>query len=475
MAFSKFLTKRKKDAIELLNLLSSDFDYVSILGSDIKAKNIMKNRMMESISEGSDTACGFTIKLNKGGSVFEYSLDDINKDKKKLKEKIINDLKLDDNLKKLELNINLNDNEKLEQNFVRKNDLNKFSDEELLSISSKIVEDTLALDNHFVNVNVNIAIQDVSKLFVSKTKILTQNYSWVNGMIMGVYKSDNSKTIMEREGTYSYLLKDVIKDLPKLIKPLQNKCMHLIDAKPIKAGLYDVITDPSISGLIAHEAFGHGVEMDQFVKDRAKGKYYVGKYVASKVVNMKDGAACILPGTKDNISVASYFFDDDGILAKDTQIIKDGILVSGISDFTSSSILNTTPTGNGRRESYKRKAYSRMTNTYFEAGNDKLEDMIKSIKHGYMLFETNNGMEDPKNWGIQCVCNYGIEIIDGKLTENYVSPVVMSGYVPDLLKSITMVSDSAKVIGSGSCGKGYKEWVRVSDGGPHLKAKVKLA
>ena len=70
---------------------------------------------------------------------------------------------------------------------------------------------------------------------------------------------------------------------------------------------------------------------------------------------------------------------------------------------------------------------------------------------------------------------FGIEIIDGKLTDNYVSPVVMSGYVPDLLKSISMISDEFEVIGSGSCGKGYKEWVRVADGGPALKVKVKLA
>ena len=156
--------------------------------------------------------------------------------------------------------------------------------------------------------------------------------------------------------------------------------------------MYDIITDPSISGLIAHEAFGHGVEMDQFVKDRAKGKYYVNDYVASPIVNMRDGAASVIPSNRNNVCVASYFFDDDGILAKDTQIIKNGILVSGISDLTSASELNTTPTGNGRRETYKRKAYSRMTNTYFEAGNDKLSDMIKSVKHGYMLFETKIGI-----------------------------------------------------------------------------------
>ena len=189
--------------------------------------------------------------------------------------------------------------------------------------------------------------------------------------------------------------------------------------------------------------------------------------LSAMVLNMHDGAGA-------THSVASYFFDDDGVPAHDTQIIRDGILVAGLSDLGSATQLGTEPTGNGRRESYARKAYSRMTNTFFSAGKDKLEDMIASIKHGYMLFETNNGMEDPKNWQIQCTAEYGIEIVDGKLTDNYVSPVVISGSVPDLLKSISMISDGFKVIGSGHCGKGYKEWVRVADGGPNLKARVKL-
>lgn len=62
-------------------------------------------------------------------------------------------------------------------------------------------------------------------------------------------------------------------------------------AKPIVPGVYDIITSSSITGLIVHEAFGHGVEMDQFVKDRALSKQYVGKRVAAKGVYMHDGAA----------------------------------------------------------------------------------------------------------------------------------------------------------------------------------------
>ena len=117
--------------------------------------------------------------------------------------------------------------------------------------------------------------------------------------------------------------------------------------------------------------------------------------------------------------------------------------------------LNTTPTGNGRRESYQRKAYTRMTNTFFGKGKDKYEDMIKSVKYGYLLCQTNNGMEDPKNWQIQCTASYGLEIKDGEFTGKIVSPVVISGYVVDLLSSISMVSSDVHVLGSGSSWRRY--------------------
>jgi len=83
-------------------------------------------------------------------------------------------------------------------------------------------------------------------------------------------------------------------------------------------------------------------------------------------------------------------------------------------------------------------------------------------------------MEDPKHWGIQCIIDRGYEIADGKLTGKVVSPLVMTGYVPDLLGSVSMVSRDREIFGSGGCGKGHKEWVKVADGGPYLKAKVRL-
>ena len=141
----------------------------------------------------------------------------------------------------------------------------------------------------------------------------------------------------------------------------------------------------------------------------------------------------------------------------------------------SAHALQVKPTGNGRRESFERKAYTRMTNTYFEAGTSTLEEMIASIENGLLLENASSGMEDPKNWGIQCMANVGREIKNGKLTGRIFSPICLSGYVPDLLNSISMVSDSLYLSGCGYCGKGYKEWVKVSDGGAAIKARAEIS
>ena len=466
MTFSPFLASRREAAKTLTALLREQFSYVSILGADIKARSIVADKNTTGIYPDDDTECGFVVKTVRDGIFFEYSLDDIAGDARELAETIASAFRISAALKAPRITpVELTD-EPLVQSFSRETDLDSYTEAQLLDFCIRQRNAVLASSEDYLNAVTVVGSLEVSKLFISENRELDQHYSWINGTLVGIYR-EGDKVIQVREGADSHLIGNILLDLPGTVDTLLSKAKKIAAAKPIEPGVYDVITDPSITGLIAHEAFGHGVELDQFVKDRALAKEYVGKYVASPICNMRDGAASVL-------SAASYFFDDDGVLACDTQIIRDGILVAGISDLASAVQLGLAPTGNGRRENTRHKAYSRMTNTFFERGTDKLEDMIASIDHGYMIFETNNGMEDPKNWAIQCTAEYGIEIVNGKLTENYVAPVVMSGYVPDVLKSISMISDGFKVTGSGMCGKGYKEWVRVSDGGSALKVRVKL-
>lgn len=456
---NKFLKSKIKTAKSLVKDLRKTYDYVSILGSHVLTKRISVGTANTSIDE-IEGECGFVIKVYRDGRYSEYSCDDIS------------DLKANDVIKALtlkdaftsEFNVKMLEEKEHVEDYLRE-DKDDISNDEIVKRLTEI-KDTMHKNAKVINTNCAYVKRQVSKIFVSEKKCLTQKYDWINAMLIVVTRDkDNIKTNYHAEGEASSL--KALNLLKKNSSNVLDIAVRLLDAKPIKPGKYTIITDPSISGLIAHEAFGHGVEMDMFVKNRAKAKDYIGKYVASPIVDMYDGAAGV-------ISSASYFFDDDGIEASKTQIIKKGILQTGISDSLSALTLGTKPTGNGRRESYKRKVYTRMTNTYFGKGKDKLDDMIKSVKHGYFLFQTNNGMEDPKNWQIQCTASYGLEIKDGKFTGKIVTPVVISGYVVDLLSSISMVSDSIKVIGSGMCGKGHKEWVYVSDGGPYLKAEAKL-
>ena len=466
MSFSEFLHSRRDDAKALIAELKKHYDYVSVLGVDVKARSISVNKKLTNISSGGDTECGFVIRAAGDGLFYEYSMDDIHGDLHALVEEILRSFRFSRKLKAQPIGVRDLSDEPLIQSFSRPGDLEQHSEEELLAFCRDLRDEVTAKSGNLLNVSVSLYTMETSKLFISPNRELDQNYTWVNGRVTVVYK-ENGQTVQHGGGENEATLSAVMEKLPATVDTILHEAKMLTTAKPMVPGTYDIVTDTEMTGLICHEAFGHGVEMDMFVKDRALAKEYVGKYVASPIVNMRDGAA-------STVSAGSYFFDDEGVLAGDTQIIRDGILVTGISDLSSALELGTAPTGNGRRESSRRKAYARMTNTFIEPGKDSFEDMIASIDHGFYVCQCNNGMEDPKNWAIQCVAEFAIEIKDGKLTDNWFSPVIISGYVPDLLKSISMISKECKIVGSGMCGKGYKEWVRVSDGGPCLKARAKL-
>ena len=338
-------------------------------------------------------------------------------------------------------------------------------DEKLIETVTALREKAVKADERILDAITGFNYQEYHKLFLSANRELEQSVLYSTG-IMALVAAKGEEIKQSFRGFSNLGGAELLDKMESAIPQCVKTVTDLLNAEPMEPGTYECICTPEVTGMIVHEAFGHGVEMDMFVKDRALAQSYIGKQVASPLVTMHDGCA--------QREVATYFFDDEGTLSHDTVIIDKGILKAGISDAQSAMFLGTVPTGNGRRESYERKAYTRMTNTYFEPGSDKVEDMIASVKYGMLLEEPSSGMEDPKNWGIQCMVNFAREIKDGKLTGRIFSPVVLTGYVPDLLKSITMMSDNIELGGYGACGKGYKEWVKVSDGGPYIKATIRL-
>ncbi|MBQ3895113.1 MAG: TldD/PmbA family protein, partial [Clostridia bacterium] len=358
MPFSEYLDSMRDDCRGLVAELGRYFDYVSILGTDVRATVYRADRKLSMVREGAGE-CGFVIKMHSGRSFYEYSCDSIEGDKKALAAKIAGSVKIAGELTERQIKTREVADTPMKKDFSRENDFADYTDSFLLGVCKRISDDLAAKDEKVLNAIGMIQPFTVSKLFVTKNRELAQYYGWVNSYAIVIY--NDGKMVQARRidgaGSISEAVGKTIDSLDKVI----DLARHLTKATPIKPGVYDVITDSSITGLIAHEAFGHGVEMDQFVKERALAKKYVGKPVASNLTNMRDGAAAA-------VSAASYFFDDDGVLAHDTQIIKDGILVAGLSDLASATQLGTEPTGNGRRDNYTRKAYSRMTNTFFSPG-----------------------------------------------------------------------------------------------------------
>lgn len=468
---SAYLTEVKPLLKTLTARLLGTYPYASILACDCESKQYAVTKTGISISDTILANRGFCAKVFDGKSYYEYSFTSISEAEipaieKKIAELVKMSAELPQGLSKSEYSI-LEDEV---QSFSQSSDCrllpSEFSQKEIISRLTEITQKGYAMSDKIIACNAVFDWQCYHKLFISKNKDMEQNVLWSEGMIAAAAtKGEAVKS--GYKGFSGQCGAELLDKMTDGVDIVVKNTLDLLDSEPITPGEYDCICTPEVTGIIVHEAFGHGVEMDMFVKDRALAKNYIGKRVASDLVTMHDGAAAAS-------QTATYYFDDEGVCAKDTIVINKGILERGISDSQSAKLLGTAPTANGRRESFERKAYTRMTNTFFEGGKDSVEDMIKSIEYGFLLDCPASGMEDPKNWGIQCMVSVAREIKDGKLTGKVFSPIVLTGYVPDLLQSISMMSPDVELSGTGFCGKGYKEWVKVSDGGPYIKAKIRL-
>ncbi len=306
----------------------------------------------------------------------------------------------------------------------------------------------------------------VSKLYLSARRELEQSYLWGQAYVFAAARRDGKtkqtfKAVSGLKGT------ELLEELADAPETTAATAIELLDAGTVEPGEYEVVLSPDLTGLLAHEAFGHGVETDMIAKGRAKAAAFMGKRVGSPLVTMYDGARAAE-------QTGSFEFDDEGTPGSSTLVLDRGILAEGISDLLSARELGIRATGNGRRWSFERKAYARMTNTFFAAGTSEPEDLVAGVKHGWLLDRSNSGMEDPKNWGIQLVALIGREIRDGKLTGRIASPVVCTGSVPEVLGAVSAVSREVELKGNGYCGKGHKEKMKVSSGGPWVRTKMRL-
>jgi len=321
------------------------------------------------------------------------------------------------------------------------------------------------LDSRIVNAQVNYVEAAEYSAFRNRAADLAQRVQRIRMFLLVVVNGDQGVR-------YNWLGRgacagwEALEFSDEELESLVSNAVALLTAERIEPGEYTIVTAPGVAGTICHESFGHGVETDMFLKKRARAAQFIDKVVGSPIVDIYDDPSY-------SGAYAGYFFDDEGMLAAPTQIVEKGVFRRGITDLYSSAALDLRRSANGRRQDYSRKAYARMTNTFFAAGDSRPEDLFAQVDHGIYLQKWYSGMEDPQGWGIQVTCHYGREIKNGKVTDRVFSPVAITGYVPEVLQSIRGVANDLR-LDSGTCGKGHKEYVPSASGGPHLLLRARL-
>jgi TldD protein len=475
---SAYLQANREPLAGFLRLLAADFPYPSLLATDCSGMRYSVRRQSVDVRESSWSERGFVVRIYDGRLYHEHSFNALPRGKggepqgsglESLAAEIRGRIERAAELSVQLASVPAFSEQPCSGNWQGEVEVlpDRVSVADTVERLTGLKDRACRRSRFLVDIEVRFEHVQVAKLFLSAGRDLEQSYIWSQGYLIPVVRRDG--TVRRMYSSFSGLKGlELIDEMEEKLEETIEIAGQLLEAERIEPGDYEVILSPSVAGLLAHESFGHGVEMDMFVKGRAKAVEYLGKPVASPLVSLRDGARAAE-------QTGSYWFDDEGVLAGDTLVIDRGVFKTGISDLLSALRLGAAPTGNGKRESFERKAYARMTNTFFTAGSDSLEQMIASISHGYLLEKFISGMEDPKNWGIQGEILYAREIRDGRLTGRLVSPVIMSGYVPDVLKSVSMVSAGVEHYGSGMCGKGHKEYVKNSSGGPYMKTAMRLA
>ncbi len=331
-------------------------------------------------------------------------------------------------------------------------------------------------DEHLADVRVSVRLSIRTQIFMDRSRNISQTLPVSLFYGMGISTQGHfGRTIRGGLGSLEIALPD-----EENLKDSAFTPFMLGRAERIKPGRYRVITGPDVTGVIAHEAFGHTQEGDTCMKGRSiapplrDSNVKVGNDEATIInfagIYSMEGASF---GTN-----GSYYFDHEGQLARPQAILNKGYLSTPMTDLLAARILKAPRTANGKRESWKRPLMTRQTNTYFTPGDKTLDELIEMAGNGYLAQHAHGGMEDPKGGSLTAGTEYLQEIKDGKLTGKiFLGPsgghVELSDPVFTLLGSILGKSrvnhpDQIPVNKYGGCGKYHKESVDAGSGGPYI-------
>ncbi len=229
-------------------------------------------------------------------------------------------------------------------------------------------------------------------------------------------------------------------------KEAARVAIAMLDARDAPAGDLPVVLAPGDSGILLHEAVGHGLEADFNRKETSNYTGQIGKDVASKLCTVVDDGTIV--GSRGAINV-----DDEGYAGQYNTLIENGVLVGYMHDQMSAKHYKIKPTGNGRRESFRSMPLPRMTNTSLLGGKDNPEDIVKSVKRGIYAKRFSGGQVNISNGDFVFSLSESYLIEDGKITAP-LKGVNLIGNGPEILRRVDMLgSDFELSDGIWTCGK----------------------
>ena len=219
-----------------------------------------------------------------------------------------------------------------------------------------------------------------------------------------------------------------------------------LESVPAPAGEMPVVLGPGWTGVLLHEAVGHGLEGDFNRKRTSTFSGRIGEQVAAKGVTVVDDGT--MADRRGSLTI-----DDEGTATGRTVLIEDGILKGYMQDRLNARLMGVAPTGNGRRESYAHHPMPRMTNTFMLAGGEAPEDILKSVDKGLYCVHFGGGQVDITSGKFTFSCTESYRIEGGKVGAP-VKGATLIGNGPEVMNRVSRIGHDLELDhGIGTCGK----------------------
>ena len=246
--------------------------------------------------------------------------------------------------------------------------------------------------------------------------------------------------------------------IDRMVQEAVDRTLILFEAKRPPAGEMPVILAAGASGILLHEAIGHGMEADFNRKGASIYSDMIGKKVAEPFVTVVDQGT--IPRERGALN-----YDDEGNECGRTVLVENGILRSYLHDSISAKHYAVATTGSGRRQSYRFAPMPRMTCTFMEEGPHTKDEIVAAVDNGIIAETYTNGQVQIGAGDYTFYVKNGWLVEKGRITAP-IKDVNIIGNGPESLQRITMVANDARLdTGGWTCGKNGQQ-VPVSQGIP---------